>query len=231
MALSLGLTLIHIIYFKINIMKLRKLTSGSFPLIILLLGTLIIAACNNSDKEENSSTTTTGTSLNGAMVDTSRNEINNNVSTNRDTNGSTTTTSTTTKKTTTAKKTGKVYARPILADANAKTEMSNAGLSTYPDVMPVYPGGQMALENYISNNLEYPEDAIDNNAEGTVYIVFSIDENGSVSNAKLAGSKLGYGMDEAALKVISQMPKWTPGKLKGKAVKAWFTFPVTFRLE
>src|SRR5687767_2204315 len=156
MALSLGLRLIHIIYFKINIMKLRKLTSGRYPVIIVLLGTLIMAACNNSDKEENSSTTTTGTSANDSMMDTSGNRINNNVNTNRDTPGSTT--STAVKKTTTAKKTGKVYARPLMADANAKAEMSSAGITTYPDVMPVYPGGQMALENYISNNLEYPEE-------------------------------------------------------------------------
>src|SRR5688572_15593660 len=126
-------------------MKLRKLNSGLYPIVIALLTLFVIPACNNSDKEEKSSTTTSGTSINDSMAeDTSKIDVKTS-----DPSGPAKTTTTTT----TAKKAGKVYARPIVADANAKSEMDKAGLSNYPDVMPVYPGGQTALDNYIANNI------------------------------------------------------------------------------
>jgi TonB family protein len=105
------------------------------------------------------------------------------------------------------------------------------GVYEMTDVRPTYPGGQAALEDYINNNIEYQQPAIDNNTEGTVDVQFVIDENGNVSNAKVIGKELGSGLDDEAVKVISSMPKWTPGKVKGKNVKTRLVLPITYKIE
>ena len=117
------------------------------------------------------------------------------------------------------------------ADANAKIEKDKMGYYNYTEVLPAYVGGQSALETYINNNIEYPQEAIDNNAEGTVSVQFSVDEQGNISNIKTVGSKIGYGLEEEAIKVVEKMPKWTPGQVKGKTVKTWRILPVTYKLE
>jgi len=97
--------------------------------------------------------------------------------------------------------------------------------------MPAYPGGQNALEDYMNNNVEYPQNAMDNNSEVTVNVQFVVDENGKVRDAKVVGKELGSGLDEEAVKVVSNMPKWTAGKVKGKNVKTRIVLPVTYKLE
>ncbi len=99
------------------------------------------------------------------------------------------------------------------------------------EVRPAYPGGQSSLEDYITNNVEYPQAAVDNNKQGTVNVQFTVDENGNVSNAQVIGSKLGDGLDEEAVRVVSKMPKWTAGSVKGKNVKTRVTLPITFKIE
>ena len=105
------------------------------------------------------------------------------------------------------------------------------GIYEMTDVRPAYPGGQTALENYINNNVEYQQAAIDNNTEGTVDVEFVIDEKGNVTDAKRIGKELGGGLDDEAVKVISNMPKWTPGKVKGKNVKTRLVLPITYKIE
>ena len=60
---------------------------------------------------------------------------------------------------------------------------------------------------------------------------FGIDENGNISGVKTLGTKLGYGLEEEAIKVISGMPAWTSGTVKGKNVKTRMILPITYRLE
>jgi periplasmic protein TonB len=105
------------------------------------------------------------------------------------------------------------------------------GVYEMTDVRPTYPGGQAALEDYINNNVEYQQPAIDNNTEGTVDVQFVVDENGKVIDAKRIGKELGGGLDEEAVRVISNMPKWTPGKVKGKNVKTRLVLPITYKIE
>jgi len=105
------------------------------------------------------------------------------------------------------------------------------GIYEMTDVRPAYPGGQTALENYINNNVEYQQAAIDNNTEGKVDVEFVIDEKGNVTDAKRIGKELGGGLDDEAVKVISNMPKWTPGKVKGKNVKTRLVLPITYKIE
>jgi periplasmic protein TonB len=105
------------------------------------------------------------------------------------------------------------------------------GVYEMTEVRPAFPGGQAALEDYINNHIEYQQPAIDNNTEGTVDVQFVVDENGNVSNAKVIGKELGSGLDEEAVRVVSGMPKWTPGKVKGKDVKTRMVLPITYKIE
>jgi periplasmic protein TonB len=129
------------------------------------------------------------------------------------------------------KKTGKVSATITEPDATAKIEKDKMGYYTRTEVLPAYKGGQGALADYISNNIEYPQDAIDNNIEGTVSVQFAVDEQGNISNVKTVGNKMGYGLEEEAVKVVTSMPRWTAGQVKGKNVKTWRVLPITYKLE
>lgn len=105
------------------------------------------------------------------------------------------------------------------------------GYYSNTEILPAYPGGQKALENFFAKNIQYPPDASDNGVEGTVNINFSVDENGKIYTPKVISSKIGYGLEEEALAAFKKMPKWTPGKIKGKNVKTRYTLPVKFMLS
>jgi len=131
----------------------------------------------------------------------------------------------------TGKKTGKVSAGIPPVDKSSKMETDKMGYYNYTETAPTFPGGQGSLESYINNNIQYPQQAIDNGAEGTVNVRFTIDENGKPGNAKTTGAAIGYGLEEEAIRVVNSMSNWTPGMIKGNKVKAWYTLPITFRLE
>ena len=105
------------------------------------------------------------------------------------------------------------------------------GYYTNAEILPTFPGGQKALENFLLKNIEYPAEASDNGVEGTVNINFSVDENGKIYTPKVISPKLGYGLEEEAIAALKKMPKWTPGRIKGKNVKTRYTLPVTFLLS
>ena len=129
------------------------------------------------------------------------------------------------------KKSGKVSTSTTADDTKVKMEKDKLGYYNRTEVLPAYKGGQNAIENYITNTIEYPQDAIDNNVEGIVIVQFGVDENGNISNVSTVGNKIGHGLEEEAIGVVSKMPKWTPGQVKGKNVKTWRTLPINFRLE
>ena len=101
----------------------------------------------------------------------------------------------------------------------------------YTNVYPAYAGGNKALASFFEKNIQYPQDAADNGVEGTVNINFAVDEKGKVTSPKITSSKIGYGLEEEALRVFNKMPSWTPGSLKGKNVKTRYNLPVRFQLE
>ena len=98
------------------------------------------------------------------------------------------------------------------------------------EVMPEYPGGQVALMRYIAQNVKYPTVAQENGTQGIVVVQFVVDADGSVTNAHVITSVDPY-LDEEALRVIKSMPRWTPGKLNGKPVRVTYTTPIKFRLS
>lgn len=105
-----------------------------------------------------------------------------------------------------------------------------SGVYEYAEVMPSYPGGETALENFIQNNLDYPQEALDADQEGQIRIRFAVDEQGKVYEPSIVGPKVGFGMEEAALAVVRKMPRWNPGRIKGQNVKTRFTLPITYQL-
>lgn len=94
--------------------------------------------------------------------------------------------------------------------------------------MPLFPGGDEALMSWLSENINYPEDALKKGVEGRVIIRFVIDANGNVTNAEVVKS-VDKALDDEALRVVRAMPKWTPGKKDGNPVRVWFTLPVAFK--
>ena len=101
---------------------------------------------------------------------------------------------------------------------------------TIVDKMPEYPGGEEALLQYLSDNIEYPVLASEQDIQGTVYVSFLIRPNGSVDKVKVIKG-IGGGCDEEAVRVVKAMPKWTPGYEKGVAVKVEHHLPINFSLH
>ncbi|MGN0281546.1 MAG: TonB family protein [Prevotella sp.] len=98
------------------------------------------------------------------------------------------------------------------------------------DEMPSYPGGMEAMFKFLQMNVCYPEVAQKNEIEGRVVVNFVIDKEGNVMEPKIVNS-VSPDLDNEALRVVTAMPKWKPGMLKGKPVAVQFTIPIEFRLQ
>lgn len=93
--------------------------------------------------------------------------------------------------------------------------------------MPVFPGGN--VQAYIAQHLKYPDGAEEICVQGRVIVSFVIEKDGSISNAKVEKS-LDPLFDKEAMRMVSGMPRWQPGRQNGKPVRVRYTLPVTFRL-
>lgn len=98
------------------------------------------------------------------------------------------------------------------------------------EVQPEFPGGMDSMYAFIQKNLIYPEKAKAEGIEGRVFITFTIEKDGSVSNVKILRG-IGGGCDEVAKEVVEKMPKWKPGTQRGKPVRVQFNLPIKFELE
>jgi periplasmic protein TonB len=94
---------------------------------------------------------------------------------------------------------------------------------------PEFPGGDKARFKYISENVQYPEAAREKKIQGTVFVSFVVEADGAISNVTVLRG-IGGGCDEEAVRVIENMPKWTPGKQRGKNVRVKFNMPIKFVL-
>ncbi|MRT93307.1 energy transducer TonB [Ancylomarina sp. 16SWW S1-10-2] len=97
------------------------------------------------------------------------------------------------------------------------------------DLMPKFPGGELKLKKYLEDNIKYPEKALEKRYYGRVLVDFVISEDGSVIGTVIRKPLDTF--DQEAIRVVSGMPKWEPGKLEGKPVKVVFTVPVNFRFR
>ncbi len=96
--------------------------------------------------------------------------------------------------------------------------------------MPSFPGGEQKLLEYVAKNVKYPQIARESGIKGRVFISFVVEPDGSVSNVKVLRG-IGGGCDEEAMRVVKSMPKWKPGKQRGKAVRVSYMLPVNFQLQ
>ena len=98
------------------------------------------------------------------------------------------------------------------------------------EVMPQFPGGQIAMLKYIMENMKYPEQAMKKGIQGRVAVRFIVEKDGSISDVKpiLSVHPL---LNKEAVRVVESMPKWTPGKQNGKPVRVRFNLPVMFKLN
>ena len=99
-----------------------------------------------------------------------------------------------------------------------------------PEEMPLFPGGDAALLKFLSQNVKYPDIAVENGITGKVTVNFVVNKDGSVSDAKILRG-VDPALDKEALRVIYSMPKWKPGKQSGKPVRVSYSVPINFMLQ
>lgn len=97
------------------------------------------------------------------------------------------------------------------------------------EVDPEFPGGLEALYKFITDNLKYPQLALENAIQGKVYITFFVEKDGSVSNVRILRD-IGGGCGLAAKRVVESLPKWIPGRQSGQVVRTQFNLPINFVL-
>ena len=99
------------------------------------------------------------------------------------------------------------------------------------ETMPEFPGGQQALFKFLSENVKYPVIAQENGIQGRVICQFVVNKDGSIVDVEVVRSGGDPSLDKEAVRVIKSMPKWKPGKQRGKAVRVKYTVPVNFKLQ
>ncbi len=109
-------------------------------------------------------------------------------------------------------------------------DIQEAEIFTIVEEMPDFPGGTQKLADYLAKNIKYPQMARESGIQGRVFISFVVEPDGSVSNINVMRS-LGGGCDEEAVRVVKSMPKWKPGKQRGKPVRVSYILPVNFKLQ
>ena len=96
--------------------------------------------------------------------------------------------------------------------------------------MPEFPNGESGLYDFLAENTKYPGYALDNGIEAKLFVQFIVNKDGSISDVEVLNPQ-GYGFDEEAIRVVSAMPKWKPGKQRGKKVRVYFVLPINFALK
>ena len=115
----------------------------------------------------------------------------------------------------------------VSVNAYSQSDDSDNSVYAMVDERAQFPGGQNEMLKYLQENLQYPEAAKANNVHGRVFVKFVVERDGSLSDIQIFRG-LGSGCDEEAIRLIQSMPKWKPGKNKGKEVRTSMTVPVNF---
>ena len=99
------------------------------------------------------------------------------------------------------------------------------------ETMPEFPGGAQAMFKFLSENVHYPAIAAENGIQGKVQCQFTVNKDGSIVDVVVVRSAGDASLDKEAIRVIKSMPKWNPGKQRGKPVRVKYTIPVNFKLQ
>ena len=109
-------------------------------------------------------------------------------------------------------------------------EVEEQKIFTVVENDPEFPGGMDALYKYLAENIKYPKLAQENGITGKVYLTFVVERDGSITDIKTLRD-IGGGCAAEAIRVVKSMPKWKPGKQRGKAVRVQLNLPVNFNLK
>ncbi|MBQ4449578.1 MAG: energy transducer TonB [Prevotella sp.] len=120
--------------------------------------------------------------------------------------------------------------KTLLVTEPVKPKEEENTVFEYVEQMPSFPGGDAALMRYLSKNIKYPPLAEENGIQGRVICSFVVERDGSVSDIRIKRS-VDPSLDKEAMRVVSAMPKWIPGRQNGQMVRVKYTLPVTFRLQ
>ena len=126
-----------------------------------------------------------------------------------------------------------VLALLLMVNTNAMAQnkkVANDKVIEKAEVMPQFPGGDQAMMDFVAKNVQYPEEAKEKEISGRVMVGFIVEKDGSISDVKVVKG-IGGGCDEEAVRVVKAMPKWKPGKEKGKPVRVSYMMPFTFKLQ
>lgn len=123
-----------------------------------------------------------------------------------------------------------VEVSPIVIPKEEKDEIEESQIFFIVEEMPEFPGGENALRSYIAKSIKYPIIAQENGIQGKVYVSFVVDKDGGISDAKIVRN-VDPSLDKEALRVINSLPKWKPGKQRGKPVRVAYTVPISFVLQ
>jgi periplasmic protein TonB len=118
----------------------------------------------------------------------------------------------------------------VVTDDKANEVIEEAApqeIFTIVEEQPSYPGGEDGRIKFLSDNIKYPDLARENGIQGTVYVTFVVEPDGSISNISVLRG-IGAGCDEEAIRVVKQMPKWNAGKQRGKNVRVKINMPIKF---
>ncbi|MBK9176255.1 MAG: energy transducer TonB [Flavobacteriales bacterium] len=118
----------------------------------------------------------------------------------------------------------------VEAPARREEEAEEEQIFTIVEEQPAFPGGVEEMYKYLGKAVKYPEMAKDAGISGTVYVTFEVDKEGNIKDVKVLRG-IGGGCDEEAIRVVKAMPKWKPGKQRGKAVRVQFNLPIKFTLR
>jgi protein TonB len=116
---------------------------------------------------------------------------------------------------------------PVFEEEEEVAEME---IFTVVESMPAYPGGDAARMKFLQENIKYPQMARESGIQGTVYVTFVVETDGSVTDVRVLRG-IGGGCDEEAIRVINLMPSWNAGKQRGKPVRVQFNMPIKFTLQ
>lgn len=109
-------------------------------------------------------------------------------------------------------------------------EVEEAEIFYIVESMPEFPGGETAMRKYLGKNIEYPQMARESGIHGRVFVTFVVEIDGRVTDIKVQRG-IGGGCDEEAIRVVKNMPRWKPGKQRGKPVRVQFNLPIKFTLQ
>lgn len=123
------------------------------------------------------------------------------------------------------------YNRDVATNASDNKQIADTSIVyTAVEEMPAFPGGYAAMHRYIAENLRFPLTETENGVQGRVTIRFTVLRNGKIRNIEVLRDK-DRPLADSLIKVVSQMPDWTPGKQNGIPVNVYYTLPINIHLK